>query len=60
VREEKAKYVYAATVVFILLAGVYVRLFFGPFLFPLPNIVAWSVGVYFSLLVLYFLSDGAS
>lgn len=43
-REEKAKYVYAATVVFILLAGVYVRLFFGPFLFPLPNIVAWSVG----------------
>jgi protein-S-isoprenylcysteine O-methyltransferase Ste14 len=44
VREEKAKYVYAATVVFILLAGVYVRLFFGPFLFPLPNIVAWSVG----------------
>jgi len=42
--EEKAKYVYAATVVFILLAGVYVRLFFGPFLFPLPNIVAWSVG----------------
>jgi protein-S-isoprenylcysteine O-methyltransferase Ste14 len=44
VREEKAKYVYAAIVVFILLTSIYVRLFFGPFLFQLPNIVAWSVG----------------
>jgi len=30
-REEKAKYVYTAIVVFILLTGVYVKLFFGPF-----------------------------
>jgi len=48
-KEEKAKYVYASIVVFILLTGVYVRLFFGPFLFPVPNIVAWSVGGVFLL-----------
>ena len=48
-RKEKAKYVYTAIVVFIFLTGVYVKLFFGPLLFPIPNIVAWSVGGVFLL-----------
>ena len=48
-REEKAKYVYLTIIVFVLLIGVCLRLFFGPFLFPIPNIVAWLVGGIFFL-----------
>ena len=48
-KEEKAKYLYITIVVLILSIGVCLRLFFGPFLFPIPKIVAWSVGGIFFL-----------
>jgi protein-S-isoprenylcysteine O-methyltransferase Ste14 len=49
-REEKAKYVYMTMVALILLIGFCLRLFLGPLLFSIPNILAWSVGIVFLLI----------
>ncbi|MCF3653254.1 MAG: isoprenylcysteine carboxylmethyltransferase family protein [Aigarchaeota archaeon] len=49
-RKEEAKYVYMTTVVLILLIGFCLRLFFGPLLFPITDVVAWSIGGIFLLI----------
>jgi protein-S-isoprenylcysteine O-methyltransferase Ste14 len=43
-KKEKANYVYITIIVLILSICLCLRLFFGSFLFPIPNIVAWLVG----------------